>query len=144
MLYLQRCEAPQAFLKLNVRVGSQVPIISSGTGWGYLAGLAPDVRKQVMQECRKADPALYRNAEKHATAALADYPKAGYVTNVDTFFPGLSTVSLPLAITPVPYVLICTSASSVFADPKVLDAAGKALMAVADHLRPVIDRMPRD
>lgn len=144
MLYLQRCEAPQAFLKLNVRVGSQVPIVSSGTGWGYLAGLAPDARKQVLQECRKADPALYRNAEKHALAALADYPKAGYVTNVDTFFPGLSTVSLPLAITPVPYVLICTSASSVFADPKVLDAAGKALMSVADHLRPVVDRMPRD
>lgn len=144
MLYLQRCEAPQAFLKLNVRVGSQVPIISSGTGWGYLAGLGPEERQQVMQACKKSDPALYRNSEKLALAALAKFPAAGYVTNVDTFFPGLSTVSLPLAITPVPYVLICTSSSSVFADPKVLSAAGKALMAVADHLRPVVDRMPRD
>jgi DNA-binding IclR family transcriptional regulator len=144
MLYLQRCEAPQAFLKLNVRVGSQVPIISSGTGWGYLAGLSAEERKEVLQACRKADAALYRNAEKHALAALAAYPKKGYVTNVDTFFPGLSTVSLPLATAPVPYVLICTSASSVFADPKVLDAAGKALVAVADRLRPVVERMPRD
>lgn len=144
MLYLQRSEAPQAYLKLNVRVGSQVPIISSGTGWGYLAGLAPEPRKQVMQECRKADPALYRNAEKPALAALAEYPKAGYVTNVDTFFPGLSTVSLPLAVAPVPYVLICTSASSVFADPKVREEAGRALVAAAAQLRPVVDRLPRD
>ena len=128
---------------MRVRVTTSV-CISSGTGWGYLAGLGSEQRKQVLQECRKADPALFRNAEKHALAALAAYPEAGYVTNVDTFFPGLSTVSLPLAVAPVPYVLICTSASSVFADPKVLDAAGKALIAVADHLRPVLDRMPRD
>lgn len=144
MLYLQRCEAPHAYLRLNVRVGSEVPIISSGTGWAYLAGLTPERRKQVMQECRKADPALCRNAEKPALAAIADFPRDGYVTNIDTFFPGLSTVSLPLAIEPTPYVLICTSASSVFASAAVRKEAGKALIAAAAQLRPVIERIERD
>lgn len=144
MLYLQRCEAKEAFLKLNVRVGSEVPIISSGTGWAYLAGLDAAARRQVMQDCRKADPALYRNVEKPALAAIADYARDGYVTNIDTFFPGLSTVSLPLAMAPVPYVLICTSASNVFAPAAVRREAGQALIAAARQLRPVVERIARD
>ncbi|QJW83243.1 hypothetical protein HK414_00135 [Ramlibacter terrae] len=144
MLYLQRCEAGDAYLRLNVRVGSEVPIISSGTGWAYLAGLPAAQRKQVMQECRKADPALYRNAEKPALAAIADFGRDGYVTNVDTFFPGLTTVSIPLAMEPVPYVLICTSASSVFAPTAVREEAGQALIAAAKQLRPIVERLAAD
>lgn len=146
MLYIQRTESPQAFLKLNVRAGSQVPIISSGTGWGYLAGLQPEMRKQVMQACRKADPALHRSAEKQALAAIAEYPTHGYVTNVDTFFPGLTTVSIPLSspTSATPYVLICTSATPVFANLAVRAEAGQALMQAAQQLRPVIERLERE
>jgi len=145
MLYLQRAESPQAFLKLNVRVGSEVPIISSGTGWGYLAGLGTVQRKQAMQACRKADPVLYRNVEQHALAALAAFPEQGYVVNVDVFFPGLSTVAIPLS-TPAgtpPYVLICTSATPVFSQDEVRREAGQALIDAANHLRPVIERLER-
>ncbi|MGQ3001343.1 MAG: IclR family transcriptional regulator [Hydrogenophaga sp.] len=146
MLYVQRTESPQAFLKLNVRAGSQVPIISSGTGWGYLAGLQPELRKQVMQECRKADPALHRRVEKQALAAIAEYPRQGYVTNVDVFFPGLTTVSIPLSspASTTPFVLICTSATPVFADLSVRAEAGQALMQAAQQLRPVIERLERE
>ena len=146
MLYIQRTESPQAFLKLNVRAGSQVPIISSGTGWGYLAGLQPEMRKQVMQACRKADPALHRSVEKQALAAIAEYPTHGYVTNVDTFFPGLTTVSIPLSSpnSATPYVLICTSATPVFANLAVRAEAGQALMQAAQQLRPVIERLERE
>ena len=146
MLYLQRCEAPRAFLKLNVRVGSEVPIISSGTGWGYLAGLSPALRKETMQACRKADPTLYKSVEKQALEAIGNYPRDGYVTNVDTFFPGLSTVSIPLSApnSSTPYVLICTSATPVFAPASVRREAGDALIAAANQLRPVIERLERE
>lgn len=143
MLYLQRCEAPQLFLNVNLRVGSEVPIINSGTGWAYLAGLEPALRRQVLQECRKADPALYRVSEKPALAALADFEKDGYVTNIDVFFPGLSTVSVPLG-TPVlqaPYVLNCTSASPMLASAATRQQAGEALVRAAQQLRPVVDRL---
>lgn len=143
MLYLQRCEAPQSFLNVNLRVGSEVPIINSGTGWGYLAGLAPDVRKSFLAECKKADPALYKKSEKHALAALELFDSEGYVTNIDVFFPGLSTVSVPLG-TPAsqaPYVLNCTSASPVFAQASTRRQAGEALMRAAQQLRPVLERM---
>ncbi|MBI2772430.1 MAG: IclR family transcriptional regulator [Burkholderiales bacterium] len=143
MLYLQRCEAPQSFLNVNLRVGSEVPIINSGTGWGYLAGLSPAMQKLTLQECRKADPALYRKSEKQALAALADYAKDGYVTNIDVFFPGLSTVSVPLA-TPdlaTTYVLNCTSASPVFATAAARKQAGEALMKAAQQLRPAVVRL---
>lgn len=143
MLYLQRCEAPQSFLKINVRVGSEVPIISSGTGWAYLAGLAPEAQTQALRECRQADAALYRKSVKAATAAIAGYARDGYVTNIDVFFPGLSTVSVPLGTPadPAAYVLNCTSASAIFVNTIVRRQAGEALIAAADQLRPVVQRL---
>lgn len=146
MLYIQRMESPQAYLKLNVRAGSQVPLISSGTGWAFLAGLVPEQRKQVLADCRKADATLYRQVEKHALKAIAEYPEQGYVTNFDVFFPGLTTVALPLYSggSAVPYVLNCTSPSAVFADPAVRAEAGQALMLVEQQLRPVIERLERE
>jgi DNA-binding IclR family transcriptional regulator len=143
MLYLQRCEASQSFLNVNLRVGSEVPIINSGTGWGYLAGLTPAMQKKTLQDCKKADPTLYAKCEKTALAALADYAKNGYVINIDFFFPGLSTVSVPLA-TPAlqtTYVLNCTSASPALADPKVRRQAGEALIKAAAQLRPAVERL---
>ncbi|MGV3570577.1 MAG: hypothetical protein ACO1PB_08250 [Ramlibacter sp.] len=45
---------------------------------------------------------------------------------------------------PVPYVLICTSASSVFAPAAVREEAGQALIAAAKQLRPIVERMAAD
>ncbi|WP_439520192.1 IclR family transcriptional regulator [Hydrogenophaga sp.] len=146
MLYIQRAESPHAFLKLNVRAGSQVPIISSGTGWGYLAGLPPEARKEVIQACRKADPAQHKRVEKHLLAALAEFPNQGYVVNVDVFFQGLTTVSIPLSspASSTPYVLICTAATSDMASPAVRAEAGQALKQAAAQLRPVVDRLEHE
>ena len=143
MLYLKRCEAPRSYLGMNLRVGSEVPIVSSGTGWAYLAGLPLEERNRVLTDCRKADPALYRKVEKAALAAIAEYPRVGYVCNLDVFYPGMSTVSVPLASARlrVPYVLNCTSASPVFATAAARQAAGDALNKAADQLRPVVARL---
>ena len=143
MLYLQRCEAPRSVLSVVVRVGSEVPIISSGTGWAYLAGLDEAARAQVLEECRRADPALYKKTAQHALDAIAAYPAAGFVTNIDVFFPGLSTVSVPLANAGggVDYVVNCTAASGVLQAPEARQAAGEAMAKIAAQLRPVIARL---
>jgi DNA-binding IclR family transcriptional regulator len=143
MLYLQRCEAPHSFLSVNLRVGSEVPIISSGTGWAYLAGLGREDRKTALAECKEAHPALFKKHEKQALAALADYGKDGFVTNIDVFVPGMSTVSVPLGTAEQvsPYALNITSASAVFKVAAVRAEAGEAVAAIAAQLRPVAERL---
>ena len=143
MLYLQRYEAPNAVLNVNVRVGSEVPIMNSGTGWAYLAGLDDAARAQALHECKAADAALYRKHEKGALKAIADYRKIGFITNIDVFFPGLSTVAVPLPSAPggTPYVLNCTSPSAALADPEVRHEAGLALMHAVEQLRRAAARL---
>jgi DNA-binding IclR family transcriptional regulator len=143
MLYLQRCEAPRAFLKLNVRIGSLLPIINSGTGWAYLAGLKEGERQRVMLECGRVDPALYAASEPHVRSALQQYADEGYVSNIDVFFPGLTTVSVPLAWPDLqtPYVLNCTSATPALSDAATRDDAGTMLKDAAAKLRPAARRL---
>jgi DNA-binding IclR family transcriptional regulator len=143
MLYLQRCEAPRTVLSLNVRVGSEVPIITSGTGWAFLAGLPEEARAALLKECRAADPAVYRKHEKAVLAAIAGFSRRGYVENIDVFYPGLSTVAVPLA-TPgvqVPYVLNCTAPSPALADAAKRKALVEALKKAAEQLRSVVHRI---
>lgn len=144
MLYLQRCEAPRAVLTLNVRVGSEVPVITTGTGWAHLAGLQPEARSAVLRACREADPARFAAHEAAAREAVASYDRKGYVENVDVFFPGLTTVAVPLATREVrvPYVLNCTSPSRVLPTPEKRDEAAAALRRAAEQLRPVVSRLP--
>lgn len=143
MLYLQRCEAPRTVLSLNVRVGSEVPIINTGTGWAYLAGLPEDARRSLLKECAAADPALVRKHEKAARAAVAAYGRQGYVENLDVFYPGLSTVAIPLGTPTVasPYVLNLTTPSPMLATVQSRKAAGDALRRAAEQLRPVVQRL---
>ena len=143
MLYLQRCEAPRTVLSLNVRVGSEVPVITTGTGWAHLAGLTPKERAAVLRICREADPARFKAHESAARDAVAAYAVQGYVENIDVFFPGLTTVAVPLATSEVrvPYVLNCTSPSRALAAPERRRDAAAALRRAADQLRSVVGRI---
>lgn len=140
MLYVQRSEAAGSYLSVNLRVGSEVPIISSGTGWAYLASLSPAALKQVLHECRQADPALYRKAEGPAQQALGEFAQNGYVSNIDVFYPGLATVAVPVgeAASGSTYVLNCTAASGVFSTAAARRKAGLALIRAANQLRPAL------
>jgi DNA-binding IclR family transcriptional regulator len=145
MLYLQRCEGANAFLNVNLRVGSEIPIATSGTGWAYLAGLAPDAREALVAEIRRRQPEQWRRAEKPFRKALEDYGKVGYVTNLDVFFNGLTTVATPIG-GPVPkalYVLNCSVLTPVLGTEKLRREAGLALLDAAKRLAPVLERPPR-
>lgn len=142
MLYVERCEAKGTVLHINVRVGSEVPILATGTGWGYLAGCRPAEAAAVLAECRKADPDSYARHAAPMQAALARYPETGYVENIGTFFPGLNTVAVPVASAQLrtDYVLNCTSPTDALETAELRAAAGEALKLLAERLRPVLAR----
>jgi DNA-binding IclR family transcriptional regulator len=146
MLFVQRFEAPRAYLNFILRVGSEVPVISSGTGWAYLAGLSEPERGKLLTQCRKADPVLYREKAESALAAVTSYATSGFISNVDVFFPGLATVAAPLTKAGrwTPYVLNCTTATPVLADAEVRQRAGAALVRVAEQLLPIAVRLEAD
>lgn len=143
MLYLQRMEAPRAILSLNLRVGSEVPIINSGTGWALLAGMSEPDRQETLAICKRADAPLYKKMHAKALAAVDDYAQNGFVSNVDVFFPGLSTVSVPLRDNNrwTPYVLNCTAATSMLGAAAARKTAGAALRRVAEQVLPIVSRI---
>ncbi|MDN4590280.1 hypothetical protein DBA29_17460 [Xenophilus aerolatus] len=145
MLYLQRIEAPRAILSMNLRVGSEVPIISSGTGWGLLAGMPAAEREATLVLCKQADASLYKKAHGQALAALTEFGRCGYVSNVDVFHPGLSTVAVPLrdANRWSPYVVNCTSATTILGSAQARQKAGEALHKIAMQLLPIVDRLSK-
>ena len=140
MLYLQRCEAATAFLKVNLRVGSEIAIAYTGTGWGYLAGLASPARDLLVEELRKGTPDLWRRGEKPFRKAFEDYARTGYIVNIDTFFNGLTTIAAPVGGGSVLYVLNCTVMSTMLDTDKRRREAGLALLDIAKKLAPVLER----
>lgn len=144
MLYVERREAKGTVLHINVRVGSEVPIIRTGTGWGYLAGRKPADLKTILAACKKADPESFERYEQPMKAALDNFRHTGYVENIGVFFPGLITVAVPLTSETVDteYVLNCTSPVDAMNTPDLRAQAGEALKILAERLRPVVARTP--
>ncbi len=95
MLYLQRCESADAFLKVKLRIGSEIPMGATGTGWAYLAGLTDGSRRALLETIKKTVPEDWRRIEKLHTKAMDDFRKTGYVVSSDVFFKGLTTVAVP-------------------------------------------------
>lgn len=145
MLYLQRFEAPNSVLNVNVRVGSEVPIVTSGTGWAYLAGVDSQERAAALRACKRADARQYALHEAGIQGALDEYAAHGFISNVDVFFPGLATVAVPLIVPEAahPYVLNCTTPTALLKDPQTRAECGAALKALAVQLRPIVQRGSR-
>jgi DNA-binding IclR family transcriptional regulator len=140
-LILIRCEGRDAYLNVTLRPGSANPIAHSGTGWGYLAGLAPAAREVLLEEIRRRQPELWRRAERPYRKAMEEFDKTGYVMNIDTFFNGLSTIAVPVGGPDESrlYVVYCSVLTSVLNTDKLRRQLGQALLGVARKLAPVIE-----
>lgn len=95
MVYLQRCQGSQIILR-DLGTGSRVPLLLSAGGWGYLAGLDEARRKQVLTECKKAQPAQYKQVAKKFEAAMEDYERVGYLINKSLLHPQINAVGVPV------------------------------------------------
>lgn len=136
MLCLQRFEATDATLTVNWRIGSMVPIVHSGVGWAYLAGLSEGRRKEFLAEIGHVQPEAWRKASGPLATALKDYQRAGYVVNADIMYPGMTTVALPVERPSdrALFVLNCTGLSAMISRARIARDIGPALKAAAKRL----------
>lgn len=143
ILLLLRCEGTDAYLNVNLRAGSEVPLATSASGWAYLAALDAANRERLLADIRKRQPELWRRAERPFGKAMEGYAKTGYVLNVDTFFKGLSTVAVPLGGPEENrlYVLYCSCLTSVLGTEKLRRALGLELLDIRQKLLPIIPRV---
>lgn len=96
IIYLQRCEGSQIVLK-HLGVGSRVPILSSATGWAYIAGLKEAERKALYNDLKRGNPEMFREFVPKITHALKEYAHSGYIINIGSLHAQLNAVAVPVA-----------------------------------------------
>jgi DNA-binding IclR family transcriptional regulator len=137
MRYIQRQQAPDAMLSFNIRVGRTLPISTSSAGWAYLAALDEDRRNAVIRNLKKEQAELWKHGSGAFQSALAGFRDTGVIVNIDTFYPGLTSVSVPL-ISPTTqafYAVYCTGLSSILTRKTVIGKLSPRLKAMAGELR---------
>jgi DNA-binding IclR family transcriptional regulator len=136
MLFLQRCEAPDAELNYNMKGGVMVPIGNSASGWAYLSLLPDDVRKAALEKLRDIDPTHAAVAQKHLAAVTRDCKRTGYVVNDEVFYPGLVSVAVAFRSSRrgSQYVLSCTAMKTVFESLPAIEQAAQQLLRLSSQL----------
>lgn len=96
MIYLQRCQGSRIILK-DMGVGSRVPVLSSATGWAYIAGLRPREREVLFEELRRADPVRFEQFMPAIAVALQGYEETGYVINIGSMHAQINSIAVPVS-----------------------------------------------
>ena len=135
MLFLQRCEAPNAILNYNMNGNTMVPIGNSASGWAYLAMLPAERVATVLSHLRDVDPTHAAVADRHFKAAAREYKRSGYVVNDEIFYPGLFSIAVPFRSSRRGsyYVVSCTAMKSVFNNEKDHKKAAERLIRLASE-----------
>lgn len=132
MIYLQRCQGSEIILR-DMGVGSRVPVLTSVTGWAWLAGLSPEQRKQAFLELKREDAGRYREMHPKIIKALEGYEEIGYVINKASLHPQINAVGVPVISADAKTVLSLSSGgiNQIFNDAKlkVIGAELKKLAA---------------
>jgi DNA-binding IclR family transcriptional regulator len=139
MVYLQRCQGSQIILK-DLGVGSRVPVLSSSTGWAYIAGLDEAQRKVLFAELRRSDPKMFEKCIPEITQALESYTKTGYVINMGSFHAQINSIAVPVASKDGSILLSLSSGGiNELFNAKKLKAVGADLKKLALQLGAALD-----
>ena len=136
MLYVQRCES-NAMLRMNLRVGSLIPIATSSNGWALLAGLSVAERQDLLAAMEHEQPDLFRAAREPMFAALDKFSCSGVIINEGVFFPGLNSVALPLfdPVEQIFYTLSCSGLDAIMPVRRLQDEIAPILIETATALQ---------
>lgn len=134
MVYLQRCQGSEIVLR-DMGVGSRVPVLTSVTGWAWLAGLQAEERKQALAELKRQDATRFKEMQPRIMKALEDYELFGYMVNKASLHPQINAVGVPVVSADGKTVLSLSSGgiSQVFNDAK-LKVIGAELKKLAADL----------
>lgn len=95
MVYLQRCQGSEIILR-DMAVGSRVPLLTSVTGWAWLAAQSPTSRESALAELRRNEPELLANVMPKFAQALQSFEKTGFIINRGALHPQINGVGVPI------------------------------------------------
>ena len=138
MIYLQRCQGSAIVLR-DLDVGSRVPIVSSGTGWGYIAGLDHDAQEQLFHELDAAHEPDWPKFLPRLRLALKDYARDGYIVSKGNMHPQINAVAVPVASTDGKVVMSLSAGGlNQLFDDRTLAGIGRDLKHLAERLGPAV------
>ena len=85
----------QAQLVMNLRVSARLSLMTSGLGWGFLAGHEEVEREALIAQYAASDP-HWPDAEPEFRRAMAGYMTQGYILNIGVFHKGYNTAAVPI------------------------------------------------
>jgi DNA-binding IclR family transcriptional regulator len=134
MIYLQRCQGSSIVLR-DLDVGSRVPLVSSVTGWGYIAGLHAGEREAIIAELDTIDEPRWPEFLPRLRLALRDYDRTGYVVSKGNMHSQINAAAVPVACADgrVTMAISAGGLSQIFDDEK-LRAIGEDLRQFAARL----------
>ena len=138
MIYLERCQG-SAIVMRDLDVGSRVSLISSVTGWGYIAGRDKAARERMFDEIETFGEPRWPEVLPKLRLALADYDRTGYIVSKGLMHPEINAVAVPIAAADGKVTMAMSSGgiSQIFNDEK-LAALGNELKQLAARLGPAI------
>ena len=132
MLYLQRCVGPKVMIVEQQRV----PLATSVTGWGYIAGLTPAARAETFAELKAIYGPAWREMEKQIVKAITAYEKTGYILGKGIVHREVNSIGVPIVSSDgsVVLALTCGGIASVFTE-EVLRSIGNSLIKIAELVK---------
>jgi DNA-binding IclR family transcriptional regulator len=94
MVFVQRCLS-EAQLVMNLRIGARLPLVTSGVGWGLLAGFGESEREALITQYAVPDP-RWPKVEPMFRRAMEEFGRRGYILNIGVFHQGYNTAAVPI------------------------------------------------
>lgn len=94
MIITQRARG-NGVLLVNLSVGSRLPIVRSSFGWGYLALLSEEKRREEIERLIPRDHPEKKFLEDNIRKAVDDFYQHGYIINCGVFNKNINAVAIP-------------------------------------------------
>lgn len=138
MVIVQRAEAHN-IVKVDLHVGSTLPIEVSSLGLSLLAAMPADERLALMKELRRTPRIDAVKFERNVDQAVADYERLGFIFNLELSHRDINAVGVPvLAADGRPVMaMTCGGARSRLTKEILVKKVAPALKGLAQMLGPL-------
>jgi DNA-binding IclR family transcriptional regulator len=139
MVIVQRAEAP-TILRLNLRIGSALPIATSALGWAYLAGVGAERRRAALAAIRRASPDRWDILRRDIDAAIRHHAAHGFILNLQKYHPQINAIGVPVVTGDgrEAMALNCGGASAIVSERRLRGPIASALQDLARRLQPAL------
>lgn len=135
MLLVQRCQASNATLVLNLHVGSRLPLTGSLMGTAYICALSNGERRDLLEQIRSSDELGWPGCKARIDQALKEFQKYGYLVNLAEFHSRIYTVATAFRSTDGQvYSMTCGTPSEMLDIDTMRNEVGPALVQLANSL----------